>query len=210
MAFESNVKLPVLSYNLRLNQGLKDMGFKRKNKYTFVLKDPNITVELCGADSAHGFPHTKFYSFSIFMYYDDIAEKVNQIQQEVYPCLLGSPIPEYNPAILGFKEWRLDINSTEDDYNNAVDEILYIIRAYIYPLIVRWKNKENLIKDYETGAIDYRHNGDVGYVIPMLYYQMNEFDNVRSSITFFRKMYHKSIVYLSFADKFIKMIEDNR
>ncbi|MDE5987224.1 MAG: hypothetical protein K2H16_08120 [Prevotella sp.] len=153
-----------ITYNERLNEKLNLLGFRRKNKETFIKKyGDGVQSIVWGHSTYHDEPHIKYYSVSVFIDFPVVKriEKESGVLTSGFGRELGylAPDPYY-------KEWRLADVATEEEVADVIDEVVGLIE-YAMPVVDRCSIIRNVIRDMEDNKLKFGMNAKV--LSPVLY-----------------------------------------
>ena len=153
-----------ITYNERLNEKLNNVGFRRKNKKTFIKKyGDGVQSIMWGHSTYHDEPHIKYYSVSVFIDFP-IVKKIEK-EAGVLTSGFGRGLGYLGPNPV-YKEWRLADIATEEEITKVIDEVVGLIE-YAMPVIDRYSTIKNVIIDMEDNKLKFGMNAKV--LSPVLY-----------------------------------------
>lgn len=153
-----------ITYNERLNEKLNHLGFRRKNKKTFIKKyGDGVQSIMWGHSTYHDEPHIKYYSVSVFIDFP-VVKKIEK-EAGVLTSGFGRGLGYLGPNPV-YKEWRLADIATEEEITEVIDEVVGLIE-YAMPVIDRYSTIKNVIIDMEDNKLKFGMNAKV--LSPVLY-----------------------------------------
>ena len=154
-----------ITYNYQLNKKLKGLGFKRKNKNSFIRKHEEAIQSLCwGHYTSYGEPHVKYYSITAYIDFPVVDKKVKDIGVIVES--IGQGLGYFMP-VPGYKEWRLADDATETEVETVINEIVTITELYVIPFLNKYSLLKNLIIGIENNELKFCMNFKC--LLPILY-----------------------------------------
>jgi len=154
-----------ITSNELLNNKLSLLGFKRKNKYSFVRKYNNAIQSLCWGHRADcREPNVRYYSVTAYIEFPIVNKTAKEMG--VIIDTIGQGLGYFMP-VSGYKEWRLAGNATDDEIAVIVDEIAEITELYAVPFMNKYSRVRSAIAGIENNEFvickDFKH------LLPVLY-----------------------------------------
>ena len=153
-----------ITYNERLNEKLNHLGFRRKNKKTFIKKyGDGVQSIMWGHPTYHDEPHIKYYSVSVFIDFPVVKKTAKEIG--IITNGFGGRLEYLGPNPV-YKEWRLADIATEEEITKVIDEVVGLIE-YAMPVVDKCSIIKNVIRDMEDNKL--KIDMDAKVLSPVLY-----------------------------------------
>jgi len=140
-----------ITYNELLNQRFNAIGFRRKNRETFVKKKGNAVQELLFGHATYYMHHVRFYDLSYCLDFP-IIEKFAKVLGVDYTPMINN-VFFLIPGQTSFKDWRVDVSDNEDFINKTVNDICQEVEKYAVPFLDKYSDLDVLLDAMEKEQI---------------------------------------------------------
>ena len=186
-----------ITYNDILVENLRTIGFKRKNKNSFVKILGDARQELFFSHSTHNQSFVKFYTIGIILEYPQIEELAKEIGVPTYG--IGVDIGYLMPE-KAYHEWEVRDSDSIESIEDVVENMSLNILNYAIPYMDEYSRHEGLLKGLEEKRLQNRT--DPRYCLPLLYCLMENKKRALEICEYYLKQNPNSRAYTLFCDKF--------
>lgn len=169
---DENMAKDYITYNEKLNEKLDFLGFKRKNKNTFIRKHDEAIQSLCWAHHTYyDEPHVKYYSITAYIDFPVVCKKIKDIG--VFVEGIGKGLGYFLPVPV-YKEWRLADDAKETEVEAVINEIVTITDLYVIPYLDKYSRLNDIIRGIEDNELNFY--SDFKFLLPVLYLTNGQHD----------------------------------
>lgn len=140
-----------ITYNELLNQRFNAIGFRRKNRETFVKKKGNAVQELRFGHATYYMHNVRFYNLNFFIDFPVVYSFSRVIGVEYYP--LGGHIAPIIQEKVGWKEWKISTDYNENYIIKTVNDICQNVERYVAPFLDKYSDLDILLDAMEKEKI---------------------------------------------------------